>query len=227
MSTLRNDADIRQEVLDSLQRSRQIDANAVGVQVQSGTVRLTGHVPEQRQRQLAEDLVRSVTGVRHVDNLLQVQATPVTDEQIADQVRAAMARTLGLVARRIHVEVQGGVVTLSGGVGSHLTKSAAEDIASSVAGVASVVNELVVETAVNRTDDEITNEVLADLARNLRLGPGRIQVDVYGGVVYLRGTVDTQEQKWLAEEIAWWPAGVRAVVNELQVTARGPGGGQT
>jgi osmotically-inducible protein OsmY len=68
-------------------------------------------------------------------------------------------------------------------------------------------------------DDEIAREVRTDLDENLELAPDAITVEVRGGTVTLRGTVGNLEQKWLADEIAWWTAGVRDVVNELQVAS--------
>ncbi len=45
----------------------------VAVTTLHGNVRLTGHVTSERERQRAEDIARSVKGVRNVDNLIVVR----------------------------------------------------------------------------------------------------------------------------------------------------------
>lgn len=141
------------------------------------------------------------------------------DAEVRQDVLEALTRDARVDARQIAVEVAGQVVTLRGSVGSNYAKRAATDLARQIKGVRDVRNELGVtnpEPPPSRADAEIAREVQADLARHLR-GQHRIQVDVRGGTVYLVGAVASLDQKWLAEEVAWWTAGVRDVVNELQV----------
>jgi osmotically-inducible protein OsmY len=69
----------------------------------------------------------------------------------------------------------------------------------------------------DRTDHEIATEIEREIERQLTLDSRRIRISVSGGVVRLRGSVDTVEQKWLAEEIVWQIPGTRDVVNELVV----------
>jgi osmotically-inducible protein OsmY len=77
----------------------------------------------------------------------------------------------------------------------------------------------------DRTDHEIAAEVEREIERQLAGDPRRIKVSVSGGVVRLNGSVDTGEQKWLAEEIAWQIAGTRDVLNELVVGSRSQAAG--
>ena len=143
-----------------------------------------------------------------------------SDAEVRQKVIEALARAAGIDAQRIQVDVVGQVVTLRGLVPSAAAKRAATDLARQVSGVIDVRNELAIAAGspTNRTDSEIAREVQADLARNLRFQPTRIQVEVHGGTVYLSGFVGSLEQKWLADEVAWWTAGVRDVVNDLKVT---------
>src|SRR5262245_32890644 len=48
----------------------------------------------------------------------------------------------------------------------------------------------------------------------------RVKVDVYNGVVYLSGTVDTELEKSDADIAAWETAGVEQVVNDVVVRRR-------
>ncbi len=63
-------------------------------------------------------------------------------------------------------------------------------------------NDIDVNYATNRTDDEILGDVQASLVWNNRLEDGLINVDVNDGVVELSGTVGSLFEKNLAKEIA-------------------------
>ena len=59
----------------------------------------------------------------------------------------------------------------------------------------------------------VKTKLVADKASNLT----RIDVDTNRGTVYLTGSVDTTERKKRAERLAWRAAGVKGVVDNLQV----------
>ncbi|MGH2459519.1 MAG: BON domain-containing protein [Chloroflexota bacterium] len=227
MATLRSDADVRRDVLDALETDVRVDSARLSAEVVNGIVTLRGLVATEFEKHVAEDLVRRIKGVRDVATELRVVASPPRpDEQVAADVRAALSRDVWVDDSQVAVRVRDGVVYLSGSVEAYSAKSHAEGDAWGVDGVADVVDAIALDHKPTRADAEISREVRADLDRNLRLEPRAVTIDVQGGTVYLRGTVTTIEQKWLADEIAWWAAGVRDVVNELTVEQPGgaPGG---
>lgn len=59
----------------------------------------------------------------------------------------------------------------------------------------------------------VKSRLVADRAVNLT----RVDVDTNDGTVYLKGTVESAEQKTRAEQLAWQATGVKNVVNNLQV----------
>jgi osmotically-inducible protein OsmY len=67
------------------------------------------------------------------------------------------------------------------------------------------------------TDEEIQKNVLEQFKYDPRISPSEIGVTVKDGVVTLLGTVENYTKKWSAEEIALRVAGVKAVVNKLEV----------
>ncbi len=67
------------------------------------------------------------------------------------------------------------------------------------------------------SDEQIQKNVLEQFKWDARIAPNEIGVTVKDGVVTLVGFVDSYWKKWNAEEIALKVAGVRAVVNELEV----------
>jgi osmotically-inducible protein OsmY len=67
------------------------------------------------------------------------------------------------------------------------------------------------------TEEEIQKNVLEQFKYDPRISPSEIGVTVKDGVVTLLGTVENYTKKWSAEEIALRVAGVKAVVNKLEV----------
>jgi osmotically-inducible protein OsmY len=77
------------------------------------------------------------------------------------------------------------------------------------------------KTAGQNIDDttitaSVKSKLVADKASNLT----RVDVDTNRGTVYLNGSVDTAEHKARAEQLAWQANGVKAVVNNLQITKK-------
>lgn len=66
-------------------------------------------------------------------------------------------------------------------------------------------------------DEDIQRSVLQEFEWDARIRPTEIGVTVKDGVVTLVGTVESYTKKWTAEEIALRVAGVKAVVNKLEV----------
>ncbi len=66
-------------------------------------------------------------------------------------------------------------------------------------------------------DSAIAQRIRDAINRNEMLRPLDIQVDVEQGVVTLRGTVDTEQSRALAEGLAGTAGGVEMVVNQLKV----------
>jgi len=223
MPALRSDAEVRQEAVETLTRDVRVDASHVDVHVVNGVVSLRGYVATPFERRVAAEIVRRVKGVRDLRNELQVAPSSTrSDAEISAEVRSALDRYPDLEAQRITVTVQNGVVILSGVVGSYAERANAGAAAWQSTGVADVVNNLAIEPAMTRTDSEIASEVRIDLAHNLDLTRQKVQVEVQGGVVYLRGSVSSLDQKWQADEVAWWTTGVRDVINELSVDPHPP-----
>ncbi len=68
-----------------------------------------------------------------------------------------------------------------------------------------------------RTDQQIQQDVLAELKWDARVQPNEIGVVVKDGVVTLTGWVDSYIKKWAAEDAAHKVRGVKAVANDIEV----------
>ena len=90
--------------------------------------------------------------------------------------------------------------------------------ANRIKGVVDVIDELRVTPVTPRADEEITREVRAALARDVRIADfTKISVNTINGVMYLSGTVSSYTDKYYAGSNAWKVPGVVNVVNDIVV----------
>ncbi len=75
-----DDASIQAQVKSELVDDPRIDADTVDLEVRRGVVKLAGWVGSENERKAVEDLAWSVSGVRDVDNRLQLR-------EVSPQVR--------------------------------------------------------------------------------------------------------------------------------------------
>jgi len=113
------------------------------VRVENGVVKLGGTVDALWKKAQAADAVRDVYGVIELENKLTVVPTRSRrDQEIAQDVEAALDRQSSVEAGRVTVEVNDGVVTLTGWVPSGRAKRAAREAALHTPGVREIHEEL-------------------------------------------------------------------------------------
>lgn len=216
----RSDEQIAADVRDALRWDTRLEASNVNVEVLDGIVTLTGNVRFLAETSIAAADAWRVKGVRQVINNLAVSPSAArTDADIMADVVNALKHDNRVDARSIVVQVAGGVVVLSGVVGSSIELQAAEEAAWYTPGVVAVESHLEVSPTKERPDAEILAAVREAISRDARItDPTRISVAVDHGQVTLRGGVDRPEERQAAEEDAWFTAGVAAVTNCLVVS---------
>ena len=129
----------------------------IDTEVKNGYVMLSGTVRSDIDRDLAEEIARSLDGVESVGNTLTVQeelevpAMPepapdfvqkVKDVTTTAQVKTRLIGNGNIAAGDIDVDTENNVVRLSGEVRSDTERQLAELIARNTSGVQSVFNEL-------------------------------------------------------------------------------------
>jgi len=116
----------------------------IQVTVSKGWVTLRGEVEWQFQRQDAESVVRRLTGVKGVTDLITVKphATP---SEIKKKIEDALIRSAEVDAGRIKVEVQGSKAILRGTVRSWIEREEAERAAWLAPGIEAIDNRIEVE----------------------------------------------------------------------------------
>jgi len=127
-------------------------ATEINVDTTNGTVTLFGMVPTQESKAAAQEIAQGVSGVKHVENKLEVVAAQKQDKVQAsdDVVLTNVKKTLqdrgDQDNANIGVEVSNGVVRLTGMVPTWERSLSAVYGARSVAGVRAVRNDMTVET---------------------------------------------------------------------------------
>ncbi|GHO94631.1 BON domain-containing protein [Reticulibacter mediterranei] len=76
-------------------------------------------------------------------------------------------------------------------------------------------------TVSSRTDEDIQRDVLDELAWDTRVRPNEVGVSVKDGIVTLTGWIDSYSKKLAAEAAAHRVYGVKAVVNDIEVSIPG------
>jgi osmotically-inducible protein OsmY len=120
-------------------------------------------------------------------------------------------------ATEVGVEVDNGVVTLTGWVDSYAKKLAAERAAQRVEGVRAVANDLSVRTSGTWTDTDIAKAAVNALAANAAIPRDRVEVTVKNGKITLTGDLDWEYQRTAAANSVRYLDGVREVINLITI----------
>ena len=142
-----SDAAITTKVKSKIAADPEVNPFRIDIDTTDGVVTLRGKVEKEAARAEAEKHATATRGVVEVRNLITIAdpdapGTYLTDKGIAAKVKSKLAADPELNPFNIDVNVQDGVVTLTGAVRSATARAEAEKLAVGTKGVQSVQNEL-------------------------------------------------------------------------------------
>ena len=163
-----------------------------------------------------------------VQNVFSSIKESTQDAATTSRVRTALLLSKHASPFDIKVQTIQGEVTLEGQVPSEQVKSVAGAIAQDTSSVKQVHNNLSVNPAIERNPDrehlaervadlEIKTLVTDALSKNADLAEKHIAAEVKNRTVALNGTVQTTNQKYTAEQIAWQVPGIQGLTDNLNV----------
>lgn len=148
-----------------------------------------------------------------------VHVAAALDVDIQQDVLDELAWSQEVAPNEVGVEVDGGIVTLTGTVSSYAKKVAAEKAAQRVFGVRAVANDLVVrpEGSEIRDDTSIARAISNAFEWSALIPEERIQVAVSNGYVTLQGAVDFNFQRKEAERQVHQLFGIKGINNNITI----------
>jgi osmotically-inducible protein OsmY len=140
----KTDTEIAEAVANALRWHSAVQNEKVKIKVEDGVVWLQGEVDWEYQRTNAKSAIQNIEGVRNVTNLITI--TPkVAPKNVERMINAAFHRHAAIEAKRIHAEVVGNKIILTGEVRSNIEKEEAESAAWQAPGINNVENRLKIE----------------------------------------------------------------------------------
>jgi osmotically-inducible protein OsmY len=218
---MRTDEQIKTDVVADLAWDDRIDATAIEVSVENSEVTLKGSVNSLLAKRVAEENTWTTMGVLQVDNQLEVEypeAVEVpTDEEIDDRVTSKYQWDLDLRSFKLDVDVNAGLVELTGSVNSLWKKYHAETLAENVTGVLAVTNKIAVVPSEDYTDEAIAEDITATINRRLDVNVNNVDVTVEDGKVTLSGSVADWAAWRSALDAALYTLGAVEVEDNLNI----------
>ena len=164
------------------------------------------------------ELISQVEGVKEVNNKITVRNEITADDIIKVNIEDELQRNDAILEpKKIKVEVNDGVVTLSSTVSYFREKQMAQTIASWQDGVSDLKSNLVVMSPVSARSYDNLKEIISDiLDKNYPLEKN-VKFDVSNGEVDLYGSTRSLYAKKHIQEDIQHLLGVNRVINTIEV----------
>jgi len=225
----RSDSEIKADIKHRLASDIYVDDILINVKVKKGKVFLTGTVGSaaEKRHAMADCWIGGVRAVDVEDLNVEwwtldkmrrkSQYISKSNEEVKKAIKDAFLYDPRVFSFHPDVDVDNGIVTLTGVVTNLKAKRAAAQDARDTKGVVTVENLIKVRPATPPTDSEIEQKICDALERDHALHRYNLVVSVINQKAYLHGNVDTHHEKSHAADVASRVAGVIEVENYVQV----------
>jgi osmotically-inducible protein OsmY len=223
---MKTDAQLQQDVMAELAWEPAVHAAQIGVEVKDGVVTLAGEVSSFGEKWAAEEAAQRVHGVMALAVALTVKLSQFGGRSDADLAQAAknvLSWCDALPADAVHVQVEGGWLTLSGTVPWQYQRLDAAAVVRHLPGLLGLSNQIAVQPdAPTRTALVVQNEIEAAIQRAAGgpprpLGGSGIAVRVQDAGVTLSGSARSRHERDMATRSAWRSTGVRTVADHMSL----------
>lgn len=145
------------------------------------------------------------------------RSSPLSDEDISQAIYQELKTDPLIPVQGINIRTEDGKAILSGQVRDLATRQRAEIMASTVRGVQTVVNQIVVRPDVKRTDQQLARDIERAWLLNAATESFELSAEVNNGVAILRGTVQSPTERRLARAVVSTVPGVRRINDQIEI----------
>lgn len=141
------DVEIAERIRNIIMWDQDLNSFEINVKINKGIVTLSGNVNSYWKKYYAEDIASNVMGVIGVINQIVIVPTEnIEDHTIAEDIEGSLERRLAVNEDDIDVQVEEGVVTISGEVENWASWRAAMDAVVYTSGVKDIEDRIRIET---------------------------------------------------------------------------------
>lgn len=218
LSVKKTDADLKTDVLAELKYEPSVKVTDIGVLVKDGIVTLNGYATSAAEKWEAVRATKRVVGVKAIADDIEIKLPESfinTDSDIAAAAIHHIDWFTTIPRGSVKVTVRNGWITLDGEVDWQYLKIAAGHFLHHLSGVKGVSNEISIKSRLSVK--EVATDIQAAFKRSAMLDATKIQIEVAGSKVTLKGKVRNYAELEEAERAVWAASGVLTVDNQLSV----------
>lgn len=155
--------------------------------------------------------------VGNTSEVAREEVEEINDTRIAVAIKNRMGRVDPKSFASIEVTVKDGIATLTGTADSLWTQQRATELPQTIRGVRGVIDRISVGPIGTVKDSTLKKDLLSLFLEDSVVERDDIDLDVVGGIVTLKGTVQSRQEKHTAINLAKMVEGIREVRDALTV----------
>jgi osmotically-inducible protein OsmY len=217
---MKTDFELKKDVLAELSWDPLVPESKIGVAVSDSVVTLSGHLNTYVEKVAAKRATQRVAGIKAI--AVELDVIPIGDHQRSDTeiamlIEQSLSWNATLPQKRVKVVVENGWVTLEGELDWNFQRNIVEELIRPLKGVVGITNNIRLKSLV--VPENLAEQIQEAFARQALREAKRIQIEVDGNVVTLKGHVHSWAERTAAEGVTWAAQGVSRVNNKLTVDA--------